>query len=78
MRDQIHRLQQISALALRQHVGVAAEFVVADALKKMQLSNKLGEQLITSLFLQGVVNELPAHLPIPEIMADIKNRLSEQ
>lgn len=78
MNAQINRLQQISIIALRNYVGMAAEFVVADALKKMQLSNKLDEQLITSLFLQGIVNELPAHLPIPQIMADIKNRLSEQ
>lgn len=77
MSEHISRLQQISIPVLRNYVGTAAEFVVADALKKMQLSTNLNEQLITSLFLQGVVNELPAHLPIPQIMADIKNGLSD-
>jgi hypothetical protein len=76
MNPYVDQFKKISTTVLRQHIGVAAEFVVDDALDASRLDVVTEEMSALAIFLQNLANELPKHLPIADIMMEIKTQLA--
>jgi hypothetical protein len=76
MNPYVDQFRQISTEVLRKHIGVAAEFVVEDALKASRLSTETSSAIALPIFLEHLANGLPQRLPIPTIMMEVRRRLS--
>ncbi|MEY4294996.1 MAG: hypothetical protein RLY82_684 [Pseudomonadota bacterium] len=76
MNPYVEQFRKISHEVLRKHIGVAAEFVVDDALKASRLDAETSVMIALPIFLEHLANGLPQRLPIPTIIMEVRHRLS--
>lgn len=72
-------LSQLCELAedvLRQHLGIAAEFIVEDLRADINTRSAAGESLTLTLFLDTLKSQLPAHIDSKKVLAEVAASIS--
>jgi hypothetical protein len=74
------QIKLISTRVLINYVGVAAEFIVSDALKQVEINSEIGgkESYEQALFFQFLKILLPPDLPFEIICSEISSLLNSK
>jgi hypothetical protein len=73
------QLKAVSIAVLLEYVGIAAEFIVSDALKEVaNMPTIAGKQILEEVvFFHALATQLPPELPFDQIRAEITKKLSK-